>query len=139
MSEVVLNIEGIEPLDLYGENNIKINVLKKAYPDVQITSRGNIIKLKGDKKNIETVKSKLEVMVRMVKEKPGFTVHDVEELLMDVDNLEEKILPHLKGFRDSPPVRIGNGAYSQKQNDIYGVLIDAIYLSFQKFPSSCPC
>ena len=51
-------------------------------------------------------------------------------------NLEEKVLPHLKGFRDSPPVRIGNGAFSQKQNDIYGVLIDAIYLSFQKFPST---
>lgn len=97
MSEVVLNIEGIDPLDLYGENNIKINVLKKAYPDVQITSRGNIIKLKGDKKNVETVKSKLEVMVRMVKEKPGFTVHDVEELLMDVDNLEEKMLHHTGG------------------------------------------
>lgn len=51
-------------------------------------------------------------------------------------NLEEKVFTHLKGFRDSPPVRIGNGAFSQKQNDIYGVLIDAIYLSFQKFPST---
>ncbi len=51
-------------------------------------------------------------------------------------NLEEKILTHLKGFMDSCPVRIGNSAYSQKQNDIYGVLIDAIYLSFQKFPST---
>ncbi len=51
-------------------------------------------------------------------------------------NLEEKVLDHLRGFRDSPPVRIGNGAYSQKQNDIYGVLIDAIHLSLQKFPST---
>lgn len=51
-------------------------------------------------------------------------------------DLEEKVLEHLSGFRDSPPVRIGNGAYSQKQNDIYGVLIDAIYLSLLKFPST---
>jgi alpha,alpha-trehalase len=51
-------------------------------------------------------------------------------------NLEEKILPHLKGFRDSPPVRIGNGAFQQKQNDIYGILIDSIYLSLLKFPST---
>ena len=51
-------------------------------------------------------------------------------------DLEEKVLPHLKGYRDSPPVRIGNGAFSQKQNDIYGVLIDAIYLSLLKFPST---
>ncbi|MFO7575334.1 MAG: glycoside hydrolase family 15 protein [Bacteroidales bacterium] len=51
-------------------------------------------------------------------------------------DLEEKILEHLSGFRNSPPVRIGNGAYLQKQNDIYGELIDAIYLSLHKFPST---
>ena len=51
-------------------------------------------------------------------------------------NLEEKIIPHLKGFRDSSPVRIGNGAFSQKQHDIYGGLIDSIYMTLQKFPST---
>ena len=51
-------------------------------------------------------------------------------------NLEEKIIPHLKGFRDSLPVRIGNGAFSQKQHDIYGGLIDSIYMTLQKFPST---
>ena len=51
-------------------------------------------------------------------------------------NLEEKVLSHLKGYQNSAPVRIGNGAFNQKQNDIYGVLIDAIYMSLQKFPST---
>ncbi len=51
-------------------------------------------------------------------------------------DLKEKILPHLKGFRGSLPVRIGNEAYIQKQHDIYGVLVDAIYLSLQRFPST---
>jgi alpha,alpha-trehalase len=50
--------------------------------------------------------------------------------------LEEKILGHFSGFRNSGPVRIGNSAYIQKQNDIYGILIDAIYLSLTKFPST---
>lgn len=50
--------------------------------------------------------------------------------------LEEKVLVHLKGYKNSPPVRTGNGAYNQKQNDIYGVLIDAILMSFQRFPST---
>ncbi len=50
--------------------------------------------------------------------------------------LEEKILIHLKGYKNSGPVRIGNSAYIQKQNDIYGILIDAIYLSLTKFPST---
>lgn len=50
--------------------------------------------------------------------------------------LEEKILGHLSGYKNSGPVRIGNSAYIQKQNDIYGILIDAIYLSLTKFPST---
>ncbi len=51
-------------------------------------------------------------------------------------DLTEKVIVNLRGYRDSPPVRTGNGAFSQKQNDIYGVLIDAILLSFLKFPST---
>jgi len=42
-------------------------------------------------------------------------------------DLEEKTLDWLSGYENSGPVRIGNAAYSQKQNDIYGVLIDMIY------------
>lgn len=41
--------------------------------------------------------------------------------------LTEEILPDLAGFRNSRPVRIGNGAYNQKQNDSYGYLMDVIY------------
>ena len=41
--------------------------------------------------------------------------------------LEEKKLNHLAGYKNSKPVRVGNAAFSQKQNDIYGVLMDVIY------------
>ncbi len=42
--------------------------------------------------------------------------------------LEESELTHLRGYRNSRPVRIGNAAYSQLQLDIYGELIDAVYI-----------
>ena len=42
--------------------------------------------------------------------------------------LTEETLEHLEGHRGSRPVRIGNGAYSQLQLDIYGELMDAVYL-----------
>ena len=50
--------------------------------------------------------------------------------------LSEKILKHLKGYEGSCPVRVGNAAYKQKQNDIYGILVDVIYQQFKLFPAS---
>ncbi len=44
-------------------------------------------------------------------------------------DLEEHTLDHLSGYMDSKPVRIGNGASDQLQLDIYGELMDAVYLS----------
>jgi GH15 family glucan-1,4-alpha-glucosidase len=44
------------------------------------------------------------------------------------DRLSEESLAHLKGYRNSKPVRIGNGAYRQSQLDIYGALLDSVYL-----------
>ena len=49
--------------------------------------------------------------------------------------LEEKTLDHFSGYLDSTPVRIGNAAYNQKQNDIYGILMDAIHYQIEKFPT----
>ncbi len=43
-------------------------------------------------------------------------------------DLEEIELTHWAGYRDSAPVRIGNGAAKQRQLDIYGELIDSVYL-----------
>lgn len=43
-------------------------------------------------------------------------------------DLTESTLDHLEGYRHSQPVRIGNGAYTQKQLDIYGEMMDAIHI-----------
>ncbi len=44
-------------------------------------------------------------------------------------HLEEVDLPHLSGYMGTKPVRIGNRAFQQKQLDIYGELMDTVYLA----------
>ncbi|MFZ0565940.1 MAG: glycoside hydrolase family 15 protein [Chlamydiales bacterium] len=86
----------------------------------------------------------------------GFTrearefIHWMEEICPDIQNpgqlglmysvagkkeLEEIELTHLEGYRKSYPVRIGNAAYKQLQLDIYGELIDSVYL-YNKYGDS---
>ena len=42
--------------------------------------------------------------------------------------LTEKTVDHLSGYEASKPVRIGNGAYNQKQHDVWGAVLDSVYL-----------
>jgi GH15 family glucan-1,4-alpha-glucosidase len=52
-------------------------------------------------------------------------------------DLTERELSNLKGWRDSVPVRVGNGAWNQRQLDVYGELLGAVYrLSDHVFDST---
>jgi alpha,alpha-trehalase len=42
--------------------------------------------------------------------------------------LPEQLLEHLDGYQGARPVRIGNAAYSQQQNDVWGAVLDSLYL-----------
>ncbi|MBL7797552.1 MAG: PhoH family protein [Saprospiraceae bacterium] len=91
MSEIILTVEGIDPVELYGENNAKLNLLRKAFPDVTITSRGNSLKLSGEKKYTQPAKAKFEMMVRYLREHQELSVQTVEDLLGGENPFEVRI------------------------------------------------
>ncbi len=91
MSEIILTVDGIDPVELYGENNIKLNLLRKAFPEVTITSRGNSLKLAGEKKFTQKAKSKFELMVKLLKENSELPVQTVEEVLSGSNPFDSRI------------------------------------------------
>jgi GH15 family glucan-1,4-alpha-glucosidase len=57
--------------------------------------------------------------------------HDDLPIMTTIDGgpvPEEQILEHLSGYENAQPVRIGNGAYGQKQHDVWGAVLDSVYL-----------
>lgn len=104
-SEINMSIEGVDLLSFFGEHNSKIQILKKAYPDLQITSRGNLVKISGDKKATQELKSKVEVMIKMIKEQHDLS-HQVIEDLMNGE------MPHIN--------RISEGSSNIENVIVYG-------------------
>jgi|SRR5271165_5258027 len=52
------------------------------------------------------------------------------------ENIDEQVLSHLDGYMGAKPVRIGNGAVGQRQVDVYGELMDSVYLYNKEVPIS---
>jgi GH15 family glucan-1,4-alpha-glucosidase len=50
--------------------------------------------------------------------------------------LTETELPHLDGYENSKPVRIGNAAFTQRQNDVFGYLLNIIHQYYEFFPGT---
>jgi phosphate starvation-inducible PhoH-like protein len=68
-------------VELYGEQNSKLNLIKKAFPDVKITSRGDSLKLFGEKKDTQKAKSKVEQLVKILRKEEKLTIENVKSVL----------------------------------------------------------
>jgi phosphate starvation-inducible PhoH-like protein len=63
MSEKIITLESIEPVDIYGVNDIKLNVIKKHFPKLKLVARGYSLKVLGESTEIKKFEKKLDLMV----------------------------------------------------------------------------
>ncbi len=90
-SEILLNLNGIDPLELFGIHDSKLNLLKEAFPDLVITTRGDVVKLSGNKKDAQNVKAKVEMMLRIIKDHNELPIQSVQELIGGTNPNHNKI------------------------------------------------
>lgn len=91
MSEIILNLQDIDLVALLGEKNIRLNLVRQAFPALNITSRGNSIKISGDKKQAQKAKHIFEMMVRMLREQHELTTQSVEDILQGNNPFASKL------------------------------------------------
>ena len=83
MSEKVLEINSINPLDLYGANNKKLSFIKQFFPKLKIVARGNQLKIIGEEEVIQQFEIKLELMLQHFNKYHRLTNSNIERIIMD--------------------------------------------------------
>jgi len=81
LSEIVVSINGVDPLALLGENNKKLNILREAYPDAKINQRGTKVKITADKSQAQQLKHHLELMMRLLQDNRELSKQTVEDIV----------------------------------------------------------
>ena len=56
-------LEGIEPLEFFGMNNAKINLIKRLFPKINITARGNTLYIQGEEREIQLFEKKFALIL----------------------------------------------------------------------------
>jgi phosphate starvation-inducible PhoH-like protein len=87
LTETIINLETVNPIEFFGVNNGKLDLLKKKFPLLKILSRGTQIKLSGAPEQIENAKEKIELLVQYL-ERNGHVSENYFEQILGGDDQE---------------------------------------------------
>ncbi len=87
MTETIINLESVNPIDFFGVNNNKFDLLKKKFPLLKILSRGTQIKLSGAPEQIDIAKEKIELIIQYM-ERNGHLSENYFEQILGGDDAE---------------------------------------------------
>jgi phosphate starvation-inducible PhoH-like protein len=90
MNEKIITLDSVEPVEIYGVNDVKLNIIKKYFPKLKLIARGYSLKVMGDSNEITRFEKKLELMVDHYHKSGILTDTVIERLLGQTgDNLVE--------------------------------------------------
>jgi phosphate starvation-inducible protein PhoH and related proteins len=81
LTETIINLETVNPIEFFGVNNGKLDILKKKFPLLKILSRGTQIKLSGSPEQVEQAKEKIDLLVAYLERNGQLTENYFEQIL----------------------------------------------------------
>jgi len=97
----LIYLEGVDPVDFYGVNNVRFNKFIELFPDLKIVSRGNEIRISGKKERLVDFEERVDLFLRYLRKFQSLTLSDLDDLLtgsvdhkMDTPGPEGEILLH---------------------------------------------
>ncbi|MEZ5046656.1 MAG: PhoH family protein [Chitinophagaceae bacterium] len=93
MTEEIINLETVNPIEFFGVNNNKFDILKKKFPLLKILSRGSLIKLSGKPEDVLHAKEKIGLIVNYLERNGHLSENYFSKILGDDDGIiDEKII-----------------------------------------------
>jgi phosphate starvation-inducible PhoH-like protein len=105
LNEKVIEISRISPLELYGVNEIKLNLIKSYFPKLKVIARGDFLKAIGEENEISLFEDKIGLLIQHLIKYKQLTENNIERLMdEDVTLGSSKTLKH-----DDEALVFGNG------------------------------
>ncbi|MEM6799969.1 MAG: PhoH family protein [Bacteroidota bacterium] len=129
MTEHTFLLEDISPLEVYGVNNLRLQLIEEGFPEVKVIARGEELKIKGEEEKVDKLKSILASIFAEIRRKGRISENKFNEMLLPEEGQEnadirlapdDTVLVHGSGGLVIKPKNRGQrqivGAY--EKNDI---------------------
>lgn len=83
MQEKKIEIQGINPVELFGVNNSKLKHIKSFFPKLKIISRGNILSITGEEEIIDEFERKFDLIIRHFNKYNIVTENNIDNLMLE--------------------------------------------------------
>jgi phosphate starvation-inducible PhoH-like protein len=87
LTDTIINLETVNPIEFFGVNNGKLDILKKKFPLLKILSRGTQLKLSGAPEQVENARGKIDLIVQYL-ERNGHMSENYFEQILGGDDAE---------------------------------------------------
>jgi phosphate starvation-inducible PhoH-like protein len=81
LNELIITVENVNPVIIWGSNNEYFEIIKKSFPKIKIVARGNDVKVLGDEIEINNFNIKFDEILKHIDQFQSLNINDLEKIL----------------------------------------------------------